>query len=478
MKTLTDEMPSHNKSLEQCYALSKYADVMPDFEKFDVRFIRSQDEISIYTGKGNGRQLTVQEVWDNLPQRIFGEIIEHGSSILTVPGEPEKTFKAQRLKLGLDIKTVAQRANVSEDLVKDVESGKKAVDSHSLCNICQVLNIDDYTFSASHDSGRPELSIRLKTTKDGGKLTKHDLPVLTSCAWIAEREVRLQKWLNQHVPFTSDKNPDYGSSDRPAFRVGYDLAKKTRELLGIPPGAPIPSMRDLCKRLAIPYIQTELSESVAGLTLASGNVRSIVVNMCGRNKNPWLRRVTVAHELGHLLWDPDRELNHLNLDTYEEIEKSYSIESREKSRWVEQRANAFAVEFLLPSDYIDERKANESVGSYIRKIMNTYGVSFTSTKQHLYHNHMLSDSDLDELDAGEHVDPSAPDEWKGKEDFTADYFPIPDVMPMKRGMFSYWVCKALQQNIISDDSAASFLGCEKGDIKTKMNNIIDLFSES
>lgn len=460
---------------EQCERLGKGNLTPQEVAQLDVQFIRSQDGISIYKGKGKGRILSAQEVWHNFPHTIYEDILNYGSAILTAPGEPENTIKSQREKLGLDIKTLARNAKTEENLVKDVESGKKAVDFHTICNICQILNIDDYTVSTVRNSSRPDLSVRLKKTRDDGRLTNRDLPVLTRCAWIAEREVKLQELLG-NKKIDTEKNSDYGSVTNPAYNIGYMLARQTRELLDLEQDAPIPSMRDVCAKLRIPYIQTELSDSIAGLTLASGDVRSIVVNTNGRNSNPWLRRVTVAHELGHLLWDPNGNLDHLNLDTYDEIESSIS-DYDSSSRWIEQRANAFAVEFLLPVHHIDNRLPHETVDSYLSKVMNKYGVSFTSAKQHLQLNGILSALDVEKLENGAHIDTNAPDEWRGKEDFTIDFFPIQNVQPVKRGKFSYWVCKALQKKVISVDSATSFLGCGQEELLANRDAIVALFEE-
>ena len=213
---------------------------------------------------------------------------------------------------------------------------------------------------------------------------------------------------------------------------------------------------------------------MAGATVATNVSRSIVANIEGRNENPLVRRLTVAHELAHLLWDPDENLQSLNVNLYNNFDIPYYIS--DDSHWIEQRANAFAVELLMPSHYLENRKNGESLTSYIRRIMITYGTSFTSTKYHLHINHKITQLELDSLtNDSVKVLTDATDEWKAQEDFTSDYFPIRDTPINKRGLFAYWVCKALDDGIISEDSAASFLDCSREDVAESHKIILGLF---
>ena len=114
---------------------------------------------------------------------------------------------------------------------------------------------------------------------------------------------------------------DYGHGE-PAWRAGYVLAERTRERLGL--GLePIESMRDLVEhRLGIPIIQVALPTRIAGATVSSHGQRGIVLNTAGANSNVWIRRTTMAHELAHILFDPEEQLSNVRVDSYDETARA------------------------------------------------------------------------------------------------------------------------------------------------------------
>jgi Zn-dependent peptidase ImmA (M78 family) len=165
----------------------------------------------------------------------------------------------------------------------------------------------------------------------------------------------------------------------------------------------------------------------------------------------------------------------LIVDSYDDFEKSYFESDTE--RYIEQRANAFAIELLMPLSSIERRKDSESIQEYIRTNMLRYGTSFTSTKFHLYCNKFITDYEMESLNAPENfVETTSSDEWKGEEDYTLDYFPLA-IQENKKGIFSYWVAKSFSEKLISLDSASGFLGCETSEFQDAYQTIISLFSD-
>lgn len=442
-------------------------------QKLTVRFIRGQDEIAIYQGKGNGRILSAWEAYKTFVPEIFEEILEYGTSVLSISSaEPSSTLKKQREMLSISQEELAHKATLPLEDIKKAESDQYECDFSVISKLCKILSIDDYSISYQADNASNQLAYRLKKTFDGGDIKQEDILCMTECGWIADKQILLQTWLNEYNPFSPRKNYEYGSAEYPAYKIGYKLAQQTRQLLNIAPSEQIPSMRNLLRKIDVPYILTELSSAIAGATVATNNSRCIIANVNGRNENPLIRRITIAHELAHLLWDPDEHLQSVNVSLYDNIDTLYGNDSH----FIEQRANAFAVEFLMPSRYIESRKNSENLIDYIRRIMVTYGTSFTSTKYHLYRNHKITNEELQSLESSTtKVQTEASDDWKAQEDFTLDYFPIPSTPINKRGFFAYWVCKALKAKLITEDSASSFLECSKDDIQQQSETIPDLF---
>lgn len=443
-------------------------------QKLSVRFIRGQDEIAIYQGRGNGRILSAWEAYKIFVPEIFEEILEYGTAVLSTSSEPAATFKKQREALDVSKEELSRKTHLTVADIEKVESAQYECDFAIITKLCKAMAIDDYSVAYQANDAASQLAYRLKETLKGGGIAQDDVLRMTECGWIADKQILLQTWLKEYTPISTKKNSDYGSPGHPAYAIGYKLAQQTRQLLGLSPSEPITSMRDLCRKINVPYILTKLSPTVAGATVATNVSRSIVANIEGRNENPLVRRLTVAHELAHLLWDPDENLQSLNVNLYNNFDIPYYISN--DSHWIEQRANAFAVELLMPSHYLENRKNGESLTSYIRRIMITYGTSFTSTKYHLHINHKITQLELDSLtNDSVKVLTDATDEWKAQEDFTSDYFPIRDTPINKRGLFAYWVCKALDDGIISEDSAASFLDCSREDVAESHKIILGLF---
>lgn len=163
-------------------------------------------------------------------------------------------------------------------------------------------------------------AIRLKTySKDAAIPISFDVIMLSEIGQIITKQLELQDQLKiEHSIWLKnfDKNNNYGDSSYPAFMHGYYLAGEARKLLGYNDSStPIESIRFLCEEnLKIPLIQASLSSKIAGVTmsLGIGEFRGIVINTNGLNGNVWVRRATIAHEFGHIFFDPDDNLEILS----------------------------------------------------------------------------------------------------------------------------------------------------------------------
>ena len=221
-------------------------------------------------------------------------------------------------------------------------------------------------------------------------------------------------------------------------------------MLNIGETEPIPSMKWLVENsLGIPVVQEQLADRFAGATVANGRDRGIVINERGQNANVWVRRMTVAHELCHLLWDPDASLDRLRVDRYDDLQIDYD----RPRDLVEIRANAFAISFLAPPQAIENMaKANLNTTEIVRQVMTTYGVSATAAT---YHVSNIVRRDVTGVTARELPPPS--DEWIAAENMTVDWFPLKETPISRRGRFAYLVVRAFRKGLISGDTAAVYL---------------------
>ncbi|MHB9072525.1 MAG: ImmA/IrrE family metallo-endopeptidase [Desulfobaccales bacterium] len=440
-------------------------------------FVRSQDHLGVYRKGATGRKLTAWEALNAFGFDLLLKAKEKGGVALVADGcEPARTLKARREALNLTPEDLARSGKITAENVLRAENPKYRSKIRDLVKIAQLLGLDDTVISFQPGArGDEELAVRLRQL---GSLRSHfdarEVLNFDEAAWVIMTQSRLSSWIYQKQyqrilkKFIADDN--YGIPTHPAWKVGYDLAEKTRNILGLNIDHPIEKLIELCEyQLQIPVIQAELPNDIAGATVSTSGYRGIVVNTRGASKNVWIRRITIAHELAHLLWDPENRLNKLRVDDYSEFNKNYTLESGD---WVEQRANAFAVEFLAPSSVVrnifqDSTNKNQA----IRDIMVRFGISFTTAKYHIY-NSLWRQYDIDDLI----VDDLEPDsDWNGREGYTDTFFPIFSVPLSKRRKFSGLVVKAEKVGYISQDTATLFLDCTLDEYNKNKDAIEELF---
>lgn len=434
-------------------------------------FVRSQHQLSTYHADAHGRILNATEAL-----RIFGweklkDLADRTATpIIANADEPYGSIERQLQSMGLNFSEAAQKTKWSTDSIRRFEQ-RKQVPFRDFERLAQAIDLDENKLGTIAGAGGDhELGVRLRTFKsrDPKRFTVNTVLALSEAAWAIRKQFSLASLIQEHsqnvvkeLGFTPSN--DYGSSLVRDYRIGYRLASKARELLDIPAGAPIESLKDLIEiRLHIPVIQLELHSDFAGAAVSSDSRRGIAVNLAGGNSNPLVRRMTMAHELGHLLWDPDQRLERLRVDRYEEIDsavaESYPLDH------IERRANAFAVEFLAPGEAIlaEFQKAGGATEG-LTKIITKFGVSKIAIAHHLSN---FSHNTIDVL--GEHLAPISFDEWEARESLAVPVFDPTDVPVSRRGRFAYYVMKAFEKGLISADTAASLYKCKLGDLSAAL----------
>lgn len=438
-------------------------------------FVRGQDHLALASADATGRRLTALEAFDACGLHRLEEVMEYGSAILPASGdEPASTLRRRRESLGLSQQHVAKAAGLDVDDVNDCEDSSTRSPIRNIEKIAIALGLDERMISIQPGAGgEVQLAARLKTLGFvKNTLSAGTVSTLAEAAWVIRTQARFRQLLGIPDKKTSfPRSDNYGSREYPVWEHGYFLASQTRKALGIADRDRIPSMRELCEALGIPLLQAALPTGIAGATIVSAGSRGIVVNTNGFNSNVWVRRATIAHELGHLLWDPEEHLEAIKVDDYAEITDL----ERDRPDYVEARANAFAVEFIAPRAAAAElfcKNSNATLG--LREVMEFFGISRTAARYHL-RNALDKDIEVDGLRNAQ-IDLHPTDDWSGREAFTDDYFPLPDTPSLRRGVFSKLVVEAEQRRLISSDTACSYLQATPEGYKTKAGEIAGLFS--
>ena len=441
------------------------------------RFVRSQVQITLASDRATGRVLSAFEALQTFGWDLLLQVANEGSArLVRSADEPATTLRVQREALGLTLAEVSKRVCVSEADVAKAETPGSLSSIRVLERLGTALALDERRLGHKRNAGRDSaLGVRLRELRqaDATSFGPGTVLGLSEAAWVISR----QDYLSKALEFESARRialpPKDSSFTAPPFRLGYALAEKTRKLLNLSAVEPIESLRVLIEEvLELPLVQQAMNERFAGATIANGNVRGVVVNESGMNSNVWIRRLTLCHEVGHLLWDPDNLLAKLKVDEYVDLEINAVDQQADP---VEARANAFAVAFLAPP--LGVIQAAEACGgdpsATVSQVMNTYGISAAAAKHHVYNVAGIKTAHLPSARL-----PTPTDEWVAAEDMSIAFFPIPATPITRRGKFAWFVAKSYASGLITEDTAASYLKCEASEVSTHLDSILGMWPDA
>ena len=445
----------------------------------DRYFVHGAGQLAPYKSdrRPTGHILTAWEALDAFGIDVLEEATEYGAAVLKRSGRSVgQVLKRRRESLSLSCASVARAAAVSELDAEAAESSTSGATMGVLNRLALVLGMDERRLVRSphtHDMD-DGLAIRLRTLQSEGRgrvkrVSSGTALLLAEAASIIRIQHRLRDWLGISGDAGKfEPNGLYESWGRPAWKAGYGLAEEARKVLRLG-RRPILSMLDLVEeRLGIPVIQAPLrgNPEIAGATVATTDgvghqVRGIVLNIVGANENVWVRRATLAHELGHLLYDPDERIENLRIDSYAEGETD--PEGRSDGDPVEQRANAFAVAFLAPNEAVREIAPFPFSADAIARTMREFGIGRVAAQYHIYNCHYRTH----EVSGAEAVAATPSDEQEARENSTIYYFPLHDTPDQRRGRFAHLVAKCHEKGLLSKHTAALYLRCEIQDLDAK-----------
>ena len=449
------------------------------------KYARGEAELGVYEEfrSPTGHILTAWEAYTTFGPDVLEEAKEWGSAILrSSPNATRDALRKRRESLELSQESVARAARATVSEVKAAETTQHSVSIQNLERIAFALGLDERFLAFRPDAGGDsDLAYRLRKLQSPAwapvgaprEISAGTALLFAEAASIIRVQRRLQAWLRIPAATGFQPNADYGDYQNPAWRSGYNLAYQTRKILGLGE-SPIYSMRELVeKRLGIPVIQARLPETIAGATVMTTDengdaARGVVLNTVGANQNVSIRRATLAHELGHLLYDPDDRLDRVRVDSYQDSQIDAEDDAPD---YVEQRANAFAIAFLAPNDAVRLDTLTPISEESVARVMDKFGISHTAARYHISNCHYRN------FDVPETVANSMPsDEWMAAEDFALDYFPLMDATPyQRRGRFAGVVAASYEEGLITEDTAALYLGCEKQDIRKRASDLRSLY---
>ncbi|MCQ3804134.1 MAG: ImmA/IrrE family metallo-endopeptidase [Acidimicrobiia bacterium] len=421
--------------------------------------------------------MTEREVVEAFGTKVLAEIEKFLSAVLLKSrGAIEQALKMQRERLGVERGQLASAADVSVEAIEHAESDADRLTIHQLEHLAFVLGLDPAKLSVDEMAGADtDLGVRLRVLKrdelapQDARVSPRTVLRFSEAASIILVQSRLQDWLEKPKEAAGfEPSDDYR---HPTWRRGYDLAAHLRERLEI--GLePIHSMRELVEhRLGIPIVQVELPNNIAGATISTSGHRGIVLNTKGANTNVWIRRTTLAHELAHILFDPEQRLSNVRVDSYEQMERNTKDVTPSLDE-VERRANAFAVEFLAPHEAVRQLVPDVThvSGEAVGKVQSRFGIGRAAARFHVG-NVWYQQADLPP-ESSIHATPTH--EQQAAEDFTQSFFPIDVTTDRRRGRFALLTTEAFDEGMITADTAAQYLGCTEEKFLDSLPHLLQL----
>lgn len=266
----------------------------------------------------------------------------------TVLTEIARIVRDERVARGLSAVELASLANVRPERLEALEQGKPSVSTVDLDRLADTLELDPVALADGHRVEGISPAVFLRQASAGYQdFHPDDARVFARAlaqgkVLFSLRDEEAKANLASFGTVEVVEGPDNATA-----KQGYDLAQRVRASLGRD-NEPLEDMRALLEdQFGIAVVQAPLATKrlPAAAARCAGRQGAVVVlnaNDEERQRNPLLDRVHLAHELCHILFDPK--------DTGVQL----VIETEGKEDLLEQRARAFAAEFLVPSDSFAE----------------------------------------------------------------------------------------------------------------------------
>lgn len=250
----------------------------------------------------------------------------------------------------------------------------------------------------------------------------------------------------------------------PPWSKGKHYASLVRERLKLGM-EPIPSMRDLVST-RFPWISVLYAhlgnEGLAGLTFADRHRGpTIVLNLDGKNRNPCVRRFSLAHELCHVLVDWNRR------QPLAQVSGFLSEEGLDR----EQRANAFASRFLCPENVTRELGSNREPAEAVEHLIGQYGLHLRAAI--LYLQKAAHVDMVDDLNLKLHLGDLTSNWVAAEEPQNLSNFPVQDVPVERRTEIALYAASLYSKGIIPRDRFSALLGVTPFD---EVEQVLDLFA--
>jgi Zn-dependent peptidase ImmA (M78 family)/transcriptional regulator with XRE-family HTH domain len=243
-------------------------------------------------------------------------------------------IRAAREQCGLTQEQLAEPTRLSRVAIGQIEAGMRSVSSLELERIARAVNRDIKSFFASAFVERDALSALFRS--DSALTAQWQLhKALQENLTVGREMTNLERLLgiDRAQLLTASYDLPAPQSKWDAIQQGQKVASEERQRLSLGM-APLGDLCDLLESQGVRTGTVSLPSNISGLTLFDAAMGVFV--FVNADHPPVRQRFSWAHEYAHVLLDHDR-LNAIS-------------RAEDRANLLEVRANAFAAEFMVPTD--------------------------------------------------------------------------------------------------------------------------------
>ncbi|MGG5339960.1 hypothetical protein IGJ48_002668 [Enterococcus pernyi] len=345
-----------------------------------------------------------------------------------------KQLTSARISRGMTMKELAERADLSRQMISNYESGKTIPKAESLLKILSVLNFPRSFFSnevSELTTGATFFRSQAASTKRVRDMQKERLKYLFD----------IYGKLSSYVNFPKLNLPDvlekdiYDITEDDIIEKANELRKKWELDLS----SPINNLIQIAEKNGIVISEANMSNQTLD-AVSRWIVDRPFIMLTDNSESSVRRRFNVAHELGHIL-------------LHNSIESIHDYSAQDLKNIIEMQANLFASHFLLPSQAFTDSLLSTSLDYYVdlkkywkvsiqAMVYKTYSLDLINDDQRLYLNKRISAN-----------------KWRTKE-------PYDDTMPVEKPKLLKMVIEMIvNNNVISKNELFQLFKLPKDEVE-------------
>lgn len=272
---------------------------------------------------------------------------------------------------------------VDAAVVEALERGQEGITTIQLETVADSLQLDPFALRRGELVSRPVPSVYLRhhAVQD---FDTNDLPIIDDALEQARDRNVLSSMVGADLGLFPQGAfvPRAAAADSPTAPAlqGYQLAREVRQALKVDADP----FGDLCElaevRLGVTVVVRSLTTlGSSAISVKAGTAATVVLTPGSTRRDDHVRGCT-AHELCHILFDPDNGAVNVVVD----------FDADQRALHAEQRARAFVAEFLVPDAGVRNligppRRVTGNVAAtrMVAAVRDVYGASWPITANHL-----------------------------------------------------------------------------------------------